>query len=123
MPVGEPLPAVPLALGLLSFAGGEGTVSTSVGAAGAWVSTVKPVLAGVGSVTLPSSIALTSNVWAASESVPAVWGDVQAANAAESTRHWKVECGLVEVNSNVGVESFVREGGADVIVVSGTELS
>jgi hypothetical protein len=51
-----------------------------------------------------------------------VCGELQAAKAAVSTRHWKLAPGSLE-NPNVGVESFVSPVGPDVIVASGATVS
>ncbi len=50
-------------------------------------------------------------------------GELQDANAAASTRHWKVEPASFEVNENVGVLSLVVPLGPAVIVVSGGVVS
>ena len=50
-------------------------------------------------------------------------GEVQEANAAASTRHWKVEPASVAVNENVGVLSLVGPEGPAVMVVSGGVVS
>ena len=49
-------------------------------------------------------------------------GVVQALKAAPSRRHWKVPASLA-VNVNVALVWFVGDGGAEVIVVSGTLVS
>src|SRR5882672_7205435 len=54
-----------------------------------------------------ASVTRTSNVWFAFDSTAEVNGDVHAANAAVSMRHW-VEVGApAVVNVKVGVGSFV----------------
>jgi hypothetical protein len=52
-----------------------------------------------------------------------VFGDVQLAKAAESTRHWNVEPDSDEVNAKVGVESLVGPLGPELIVVFGAWVS
>jgi hypothetical protein len=69
-----------------------------------------------------ASRARTSNVHAASASACVVCGELQAANAAAWTRHWKLAPASLE-NPNVGVESFVGPEGPDVIVVCGATVS
>ena len=64
------------------------------------------------------SVARTSNVCAAWLSIAVVCGELQAAKAAVSTRHWNVAASSA-VNSNVGVGSFVGPVGPAVIVVCG----
>ena len=90
---------------------------------GAWVSTVKPALAGLGSVLPLPSFARTSNVWEPSASAVVVNGEEQLEKAAASTRHSKVDPPSLEVNEKVGVESFVGLLGAEVIVVCGGVVS
>src|SRR4051812_48206321 len=85
---------------------------------GATVSTVKDRDAGDGS-TLPAvSVARTSNVWAPSVSTAVASGELQATNAALSTRHSNVEPCWSAMNVNVGVASVPNPNGPSVMVVS-----
>ena len=85
---------------------------------GAVVSIVKARDAGVGSGAPAALSARTSNVCAPAASTAVVNGEVHVANAALSTRHWKLAAPLTPVNVNVGVVSFVGPAGPPVIVVS-----
>src|SRR5918996_2667883 len=89
---------------------------------GAAVSTVIARLAGLVSVLPAASVARTSNVCAPSDNAPVVCGEVQAAKAPASTRHWKLAPASLE-NPNVGVESLVRPVGPEVIVAGGATVS
>src|ERR687894_477697 len=89
---------------------------------GAAVSTVIARLAGLVSVLPAASVARTSNVCAPSDNAPVVCGEVHAAKAAASTRHWKLAPASLE-NPNVGVESPVRPVGPESIVVCGAAAS
>src|SRR5918999_2167108 len=89
---------------------------------GAAVSTVIVRLAGLVSVLPAASVARTSKVWAPSDNAAVVCGEPQAANAAASTRHWKLAPASLE-NPKVGVESFVSPLGPDVMVVCGPSVS
>src|ERR687895_580307 len=93
----------------------------SIVVCGAAVSTVKARLAAA-PVLPAASVARTSNVCAPSDNAPVVCGDVQAAKAAASTRHWKLAPASLE-NPNVGVESPVKPVGPESIVVCGATLS
>jgi hypothetical protein len=58
-------------------------------------------------LTFPAaSTARTAKLWAPLASVAVVNGEPQGLRAPESTRHWKVEPALLDVNENVGVESW-----------------
>src|SRR5437016_1807083 len=89
--------------------------------------TKKVRVAGVGSVFVALSVALTSKLWLPGDSAAeGVWlapGPEQAANASESKRHWKVEPDSLDVNVNVGALSVVGPEGPEVIVVSGATVS
>src|SRR5918996_1377403 len=106
------------ALVLVVVAGG----ACEIVVCGAAVSTVIARLAGLVSVLPAASVARTSNVCAPSASAAVVCGDVQAANTAASTRHWKLAPASLE-NPNVGVESFVSPVGPESIVVCGAAVS
>src|SRR5918996_2295943 len=106
------------ALVLVVVAGG----ACEIVVCGAAVSTVIARLAGLPSVLPAASVARTSNVCAPSDNAPVVCGDVQAAKAALSTRHWKFAPGSLE-NPNVGVESLVNPVGPESIVVCGAAVS
>jgi hypothetical protein len=73
-------------------------------------------LAGVASVFPAASVARTSNVCAPSVSAAVVCGDVQAANAPASTRHWELAPRSLE-NANVGAESLIGPCGPESIVL------
>src|SRR5918997_485077 len=88
---------------------------------GAAVSTVIARLAGLVSVLPAASVARTWNVCAPSDNAPVVCGEVQAAKAAASTRHWKLAPASLE-KPKVGVE-FVSPPGPDVMVVCGPSVS
>jgi hypothetical protein len=90
---------------------------------GALVSTVIDRLAGAPSTWPSPSTARTRNVCAPDESVEVVNGDGQFVNAPVSTEHWNVDGVSLDVNANVGVESFVGPLGPEVIVVSGAVVS
>jgi hypothetical protein len=114
-------------VGVLFLVSPEGpeviVVCGGVVSGGVTVSTVNERLAGVASVLPAVSIARTPKVCAPSPNSVVVCGELHEANAAPSTRHSNVEPALVEVNSNVGVLSFVVPEGPDVIVVSGGDVS
>src|ERR671914_763962 len=93
----------------------------SIVACGAAVSTVNARLAAP-PVLPAASVARTSNVYAPSDNAPVVCGELQAANAAASTRHWKLTPASLE-NPNVGVESLVSPVSPDAIVACGATLS
>ena len=84
-------------------------------------STVKVRVAGVRSTSPAASVAFTSKVWVPSESVARVFGVVQLAKLAVSTRHWNVEPASELEKPKVGVESLVVVpfAGPESIVVSG----
>jgi hypothetical protein len=88
------------------------------------VKTVKLRFAGVASTLPAGSVALTSKLWAPSESaalgraVPA-----QAAKASASKRQAKVESMSVEASPKAGFGSSVLPIGPEVIVVSGAWVS
>ena len=86
------------------------------GSGGGAVSTVKARLAGLASALPAWSIARTSNVWAPSARAAIVSGELQAAKAPASTRHWKVAPGSLE-KVKVGVASFVGPAGPESSVV------
>ena len=94
----------------------EGPESMTV--SGAVVSTVKDLVAGVGSWFPAESMALTSKVWGPSVSAAIVSGLVQGEKASASTRHSKSAPGSEE-NSKLGVGSLVVPVGPESIVVSG----
>ena len=96
-------------VGVLSLVGPEGPAVIVV--SGGVVSTVNDRLAGDASVLPAASVARTSNVCAPSARAAVVNADQQDANAAASTRHWKVEPASVEVKENVGVLSLVGPDG------------
>src|SRR5918998_2191183 len=104
---------------VLVVAAGGAVVMVVCGAA---VSTVIIRLAGLVSVLPAASVARTSNVCAPSENAPVVCGEVHAAKAAASTRHWKLAPASLE-NPNVGVESPVSPVGPESIVVCGAAVS
>src|ERR671915_2562138 len=106
------------ALVLVVVAGG----ACEIVVCGAAVSTVKARLAGLVSVLPAASVARTSNVCAPSDNAPVVCGEVQAAKAAASTRHWKLAPASLE-NPNIGVESPVKPVGPESIVVCGAAVS
>src|ERR671915_595182 len=106
------------ALVLVVVAGG----ACEIVVCGAAVSTVIARLAGVASVLPAASVARTSNVCAPLASAAVVCGEVQAANAEVSTRHWNVAPASLE-NANVGVASDVRPFGPESIVVCGAVVS
>src|SRR5918992_5132135 len=93
----------------------------SIVVCGAAVSTVNARLAAA-PVLPAASVARTSNVCAPSDNAPVVCGEVQAAKAAASTRHWKLAPASLE-KPNVGVESPVRPVGPESIVVCGAAVS
>jgi hypothetical protein len=70
-----------------------------------------------------ASLTRTSNWWFAFDSVPEVNGDVHAANAAASMRHWIVVGEPAVVNVKVGVASLVGPVGPPVIVTVGACVS
>jgi hypothetical protein len=76
---------------------------------GAVVSIVKVWDAGVASTLPAASIARTSKAWMPSARAAVVSGDVQAANTAPSTRHWKLAPASL-VKLKVGVVSLVGVG-------------
>jgi hypothetical protein len=86
---------------------------------GATLSTVMLRIAGERSMLPAASLARTSNVCGPWLSDAVVCGVVQLANAAVSTRHWKLEPDSLLENVNVGVESLVAPVDPPVIVVSG----
>lgn len=89
-----------------------------------WLTTVKDLLAGVGSVFPDGSVALTLKVWEPRASVPVVRGLVHEVKVPESTWHSKLLPFSLEVNSKVGVVSLVwPPGRLVVIVVSGGVVS
>jgi hypothetical protein len=90
---------------------------------GALVSTVIDRLAGVASAWPAASTARTRNVWAPDVSVEVVNGEEQVVNAPVSTEHWNVDGVSLDVNANVGVESFVGPLGPELMVVSGGVVS
>src|ERR671914_345926 len=106
------------ALVLVVVAGG----ACEIVVCGAAVSTVIARLAGLASVLPAASVARTSNVCAPSDNAPVVCGEVHAANAAVSTRHWKFAPASLE-NPKVGVESLVSPEGPESIVVWGATVS
>jgi hypothetical protein len=90
---------------------------------GGVVSTVNDRSAGVGSVLPALSVALTSNVCGPSARVAALKGELQAANAAASTRHSKVPSGSVEAKLKEGAFLPVGPAGPSAMVVSGGVVS
>ena len=84
---------------------------------------MKARAAGVGSTFFALSVARTEKLWLPRESgVEGVWlapGPEQAANGAESKRHWKVEPDSLDAKVKVGVSSVIEPDGPPVIVVSG----
>ena len=117
-------------VGVLSFvvleAAGPPVIAVSGGVLSTPVATVKVRLAGVASVLPAPSVARTSKVCAPSDSVAVVKGVGQAAKAAPSTRHSKVESASVDVKVNVGVESVVvlpPAGPAVMLVFGGVRSS
>ncbi len=85
---------------------------------GAAVSTTNAREAGEGSGFRAGSIAAPRTCDAPALSAAVVNGDVQAAKAAASTRHWNV-APASDVKLKVGVVSFVGPAGPAVIVASG----
>jgi hypothetical protein len=87
---------------------------------GGAMSTVHVRLAALGSVLPAASIARTRNVWLPPVS-PVYWrGEVQVLKAVvESSEHWNVEPGSVELNAKEATVAFVRAAGPLSIAVSG----
>ena len=98
-----------------------------MGSVGGVASTVKPRLAGVASVLSELSVAATSNVWPPSaSSATGVWvaaGPEQDPNESVSKRHSKVDPASSDENAKVGVRSFVKPEGPELIEVSGGSVS
>ena len=76
-------------------------------------------VAGVVSTFPSASVARTRKVCEATERLLRFRGLVQAAKAAPSSEHWKVEPALLEVKLKLALVWFVVAGGLAVIVVSG----
>src|SRR5205814_1892202 len=96
---------------------------TNCGVGGAFVSTVKVLLAGVASVFPWASVARTWNVCFPS-ATPERWkGDVQAVNAEPSNAQANVELASVDTKLKLSVFEFVALGGELVICVSGGVVS
>jgi len=93
------------AVALVGSAGPEPIVVS-----GAVRSTIQVYEAGVGSTLPTASVALTWNVCAPAARPVYVVGLVQA-DATASTVHWNVDPALLELNVNVALVLFVREGG------------
>jgi hypothetical protein len=90
---------------------------------GAARSTAHVCVAGVGSVFPAGSVARTANVCGPSESPVRLLGEPHEAQAPLSSRHSKVDPLSVEMNEKVAEVALVGSVGADVIAVSGTEVS
>jgi hypothetical protein len=96
-----------------------GVVTGVSAVSGATVSTVNEREAGVVSEPPAADIARTSNVWSPwLSAVAGVKGDVHAANARESNRHWKLTAPPEPVKVNVGVAFLIGPLGPPVICVS-----
>ena len=112
--------AVKPKLGVAAFDESEGVAVNDV--SGAIVAILHVYVAGLAS-TLPAvSIALTWKLCDPSESDGVVNGEVHAANADESSEHWKVEVSLA-VKLRLGVVTLLGFVGYAVIVVSGAVVS
>jgi len=82
-------------------------------------STVNRRWAGVGSTTPAELTARTRKVCEPSPSGTVVCGELQGANAAPSTEHWKVVRRSVEEKAKVGVGSVVTTAGPELITLFG----
>ena len=111
--------AAPFTLGLLSFAGPSGSTSVTVGGS----STVKALVAGVGSVFPSGSVAVTWNVWGPGDSGPTGLPELQLGCTAPSIRHSKSALASLEVKTKAGLGSTVPPDGPEVMVVSGSVVS
>ena len=83
---------------------------------------VQLCVAAVASVLPAGSVALTSNACGPSDSPVYDFGDEQAAKAAPSSRHSKLEFASVELNSNTASVAFTVPVGPS-IDVSGGDVS
>ena len=90
---------------------------------GAVSSIVHVYVAGVGSVFPTASVARTWKVCEPAARLLKLRGLVQAANAAPSSEHWKVEPASFDVKLKHEVLVFVGFGGVAVMVVSGAVRS
>jgi hypothetical protein len=80
-------------------------------------------LAGLGSVSVAAFVARTSNVWLPSGRAVSVCGVEQDVHDPPSILQVKVTGDWLELNVNVGVESFDGSGGVVSMVVSGAICS
>src|SRR5207247_917705 len=96
---------------------------TVIAVSGAVTSTVHVNEAGVASVLPTASVARTWKVCEPSATPKSVSGEVQLANAPESSLHWKVKPVSVALNWNTAVVALVGLPGETVIDVSGGRLS
>ncbi|HEV8687663.1 MAG TPA: hypothetical protein VGQ84_10340, partial [Gaiellaceae bacterium] len=83
------------------------------------MSIVQLALAGLPSAFPDPSTARTWKVWLPSPRPLYSCGELQAANAAASSAHWKVEPALLDLNSKLASPEATTPEGATVIVVSG----
>lgn len=118
-----PAAAAPLIFGELSLAGESGSVSLSVGGAGAVVSTIHVRVLGVGSVLPAASIARAARVCAPSASPVSSLGDRHAAQAPASSLHSNVDAASEEENAKLDDAEAVVPEGPERIVVSGAAVS
>ena len=101
----------------------EGPESMTV--SGAVVSTVKDLVAGVGSWFPAASSALKVAVWGPSERPVKDFGEVQSVKGSVSIRHWilAVSPGLAELNRKVASSVAMVPEGPESMTVSGAVVS